>query len=282
MPSILYSTTCYIKNDLYRLRIYVDDQNENSNIIPPENSQLVTNSLDLTSIDIPINHIKPSLTRLNFELLDEKKINNNIPQTIILNYLLNVKQTTSVPRKFTKSFSNSLQTPSLEISGRSLNDRTTPVLEQSRQTSHITLNSDGSQAVLQRRQFSFRRFFSLSTNTDNEAVLFFKTLIKINYIDVSDSIRWSIKSLELEMDTEDIANELYANLNLCLSTLKQRPRRLLAFVNPLSGKGTKKLLRFNGIFFVLSTEDMKLLSNRRVNTLSRDTSSTLNLIATLS
>jgi hypothetical protein len=102
------------------------------------------------------------------------------------------------------------------------------------------LTPDSSQTTLKRRQFSFGRFFSSPSNRDTEIIALYKTLIKIHYVDVSNSIRWNIKSLELEMDTEDIANELNLNLFLCLSTLKQRPRSLLAFVNPLSGKGMKK------------------------------------------
>jgi hypothetical protein len=62
------------------------------------------------------------------------------------------------------------------------------------------------------------------------------------------------------MDTEDLANELYANLNLCLSTLKQRPHRLLAFVNPLSGKGMEKLF-----LSLLSINNIKLRSHRQVH-----------------
>jgi hypothetical protein len=255
MPSVLYSTTCYIKNDLYRLRIYIDDQNENSNLV----SSSATDSSDFTSVDIPINHIKPSLTRLNFQLIDEKKINNNIPETIILNHLLNVKQTVSIPRKTTTNFIDSLQTPSLELFGGSLNIRSTPILEQSQQT----LTSDSSQTTFKRQQFSFKKFFSLSSNQDNESILLHKTLIKINYVDVSNSIQWNIKILELEMDTEDIANELYSNLNLCLSTLKQRPRRLLAFVNPLSGKGMKK---FRSFLFSRDLSFFKLLHHVTLST----------------
>ena len=53
---------------------------------------------DFTSIEIPIDTIIQSLTRLNFELIDDKK-NTNIPQTIILNHLLNVKQTNQYQKK---------------------------------------------------------------------------------------------------------------------------------------------------------------------------------------
>ena len=231
MPSILYSTTCTIKTDLYRLRIYVDDQ-PNYSSIPV---QLATDSLEFTPTNIPINHIKPSLTRLTFQLLDDKKINNSIPQTIALNHLLNAKQAVALPKKSLRNSNNSAPSPSLDISGRSISARTTPILSRSQDTSRTTLTPPSS-----RRQFSFTRLFSTTTNYDTEAILLHKTLIRIHYVDVSNSIRWTVKSLEFELDTEEVANELYANLTVCLSTLKQRPRRLLAFVNPLSGKGRRR------------------------------------------
>lgn len=231
MPSILYSTTCSIKTDLYRLRIYVDDQ-PNYSSIPV---QLATDSLEFTPTNIPINHIKPSLTRLTFQLLDDKKINNSIPQTIALNHLLNVKQAVALPKKSLRNSNPSTPSPSVDISERSISARTTPILGRSHDTSRTTLTPASS-----RRQFSFTRLFSSTTNYDTDAILLHKTLIRIHYVDVSNSIRWNVKSLELELDTEEVANELYANLNVCLSTLKQRPRRLLAFVNPLSGKGKRR------------------------------------------
>lgn len=249
MPSVLYSTNCFIKTDLYRLRIYIDDQNENI-------SSPIKDSLDFTSIDIPIHHIKPVLTRLNFQLLNEKKTsnNNNIPETIILNHILNIKQTISIPKKYNKSFSDSLPLPSSDLSSSSTH---------SQQTSQTTLINDS----FQHRQFSFRRFFSLSTNSNNNnnMVLLPKTLIKINYVDVSNSIRWNIKTLEIEMDTEEIANELYSNLELCLSTLKQRPKRLLAFVNPLSGKGILIYsLRVNNIYSPFHLQRYGCFDNRTI------------------
>ncbi|UJR13631.1 hypothetical protein I4U23_000644 [Adineta vaga] len=200
---------------------------------------LATDSLDFTATDIPIAHIKPSLTRLHFQLLDDKKSNWNIPETITLNHLLNVKQTTSLPKKINQSFTQNLQ-PTTSINASS--ERTTPTSEQSHDSSHITLSSNNSESIIKRRQFSFRRFFSSLSNQDGDAILLLKTTIKIDYVDVSDSIRWSIKTLELELKDEDLANELYTNLNLCLSTLIQRPHRLLAFVNPLSGKGRARVV----------------------------------------
>lgn len=235
MPSILYSTTCSIKTDLYRLRIYVDEQSD-QNFVPV---QLATDSLEFTSTNIPIHHIKPSLTRLTFQLLDDKKGNNNVPQMIALNHLLTVKQAVALPKRSLRTVSNTIPSPSIDVAGRSISARTTPILNRSQDTSQTVLTHSNSQNAFKRRQFSFTRLFTSSTNQDTDAILLQKTLVRISYVDVSNSIRWNIKSLEFELDTEDVANELYANLNLCLSTLKQRPRCLLAFVNPLSGKGKK-------------------------------------------
>lgn len=250
MPSILYSTTCFIKNDFYRLRIYVDEKYDYNEIISSEFIQSTSDSLEFTSTNIPIHHIQPSFTRLHFELLNKKKANNNIPETITLNHLLDIKQTNTLPRNYYKNVSNSFQADALEASSRTTSSIRTTTLEQSGESSRIILTPNDSKPFVKRRQLSFRRFFSSSSNSDSEAILLFRTLIKIKYIDVSNSIQWNIKCLELEMDTEDIANELYRNLTLCLSTLKQRPRRLLAFINPLSGKGMKNILRNYSLMFL--------------------------------
>ena len=239
MPSILYSTTCYIKNDLCRLCISIDDSDEDST-----NTQLPTESSDFTSTDILRDAIKPSLTQIKFELVNEKK-HANIPKIIALNHLLNVQQTTSISKKNRRNFNNSTEVINTYRT-------TTPITEQSRQTSYTTLNTNISGVVetpipTPRRQFSFGRLFSAQPNTETEANLLCKATIKISYVDVSNWIRWNVKRLEVEFETEDIANELYINLNLCLSTLKQRPHHLLAFVNPVGGKGNKN--RFCTITF---------------------------------
>lgn len=227
MPSILYSATCVIRNDLYRLRIYVDELNSTD--------ERLTSPSPFAPIDIPLNSIQPSLTRIDFQWIDEKKTQtNNIPPSITLHHLLNVQQTVSLPSKS----KNKADRSSLEASSRSTTAPTTPTIEQSQDTAQISLTPNGTQQVLLKRlPFSFERFFSTQSKNSGEAILLSKTSIQIDYIDVSDSIRWTIKTLALEMDTEEVASQLFADLNLCLSTLKQRPRRLLAFVNPLSGKG---------------------------------------------
>jgi hypothetical protein len=229
MPSTFYSTTCYIKNDLYRLCIYVDDNDQNSTDI-----QSTTDSSDFTSPDIPIDTIIPSLTRINFELINDKK-NTNIPKTIILNHLLNVQQINATSNKNKRNFNNSNEIIDT-------NDTATQEFEQSKKTSYTTLNTAISEVAVPetpaiRRQFSFRTLFSIQTFAESELNLLSKTIIKISYVDVSNSIRWNIKKLEVEVETDDIANELYTNLNLCLSALTQRPHHLLVFVNPIGGKG---------------------------------------------
>jgi len=229
MPSVLYSTTCYIKNDSYRLSIYTDDDERNAN-----NVQFDTDSSDFTSPDIPIDTIIPSLTGVNFELINKKK-DTNIPKTIILNHLISVQQTQTIPNRNRKNFSDSYEVINI-------NDTTTPIIEQSLQTSYTTLNTNISEflAPTTPQQSGFGKLLSTQSFTCSETNSIFKTIVNINYVDISNSIRWNIKTLKLEFETEDIANELYANLNLCLSLLKQRPSHLLAFVNPFGGKGKKK------------------------------------------
>lgn len=227
MPSVLYSSVCYIKNDLYRISINIDNDNEqNSTNIDPS---------DFTSPDIPIDTIIPSLTRINFELLNKTK-NTNIPNTIILNHLLNVQQTQTISNKNRKNFDNITQITNTC-------DTTTPIFNQSLQASQTTLNTyasqtSASQTPTPRRQFNFGRFFSTQSATyDSEINLTAKTGIIIKYVEILNSIRWNIKRFQIDVKTEDVANELYTNLNLCLSTLTQRPRNLLAFINPFGGKG---------------------------------------------
>ncbi|CAF1113656.1 unnamed protein product [Adineta steineri] len=228
MPLTLYSTTCFIKNDLYRLHIYVNDDDDD------KKNSTDTQLSSFTSTDISKESIKPSLTQIKFELINEKKNTNN-SKIIILNQLLNVQQTRIITKKTRRNFN--ISTEILNTYGT-----TTPIVEQSKQTSCTTLNTQISEIVVPQtprisRQFSFGRFFSTQSNPDDKLNPTYKSIVKINYVDISNSIRWNIKRLEVEVETEDIANELYMNLNLCLSTLTQRPRNLLVFINPFGGKG---------------------------------------------
>ncbi|CAF0725979.1 unnamed protein product [Adineta steineri] len=228
MPLTLYSTTCFIKNDLYRLHIYVNDDDDD------KKNSTDTQLSSFTSTDISKESIKPSLTQIKFQLINEKK-NTNTSKIIILNQLLNVQQTKIITKKTRRNFN--ISTEVLNTYGT-----ITPIVEQSKQTSCTTLNTQISEIVVPQtpiisRQFSFGRFFSTQSNPDDKLNPTYKSIVKINYVDISNSIRWNIKRLEVEVETEDIANELYMNLNLCLSTLTQRPQNLLVFINPFGGKG---------------------------------------------
>lgn len=225
MPSILYTTICYIKNDLYRISINTNDNEQNFNDI---------DSSDFTSPDIPVDKIIPSLTEINFELINKNK-NTTIPQILTLNHILTIQQTQIIRKKNQKTFDDRNEITTIY-------ETITPIIEQSQQTSQTTLNTYPSQTTIPstinaRRQYNFGRFFSTQTYTDSEINQGYKTGIIIKYINISNSIRWNIKTIQIDVKTEDIANELYTNLNLCLSTLKERPKNLLAFVNPFGGKG---------------------------------------------
>jgi hypothetical protein len=64
------------------------------------------------------------------------------------------------------------------------------------------------------------------------------TQVDLRYVDISESFIWTVKQLQLEMDSE-AANKLCLILTQYLSKLKHRPRHLLAFVNPQCGQGEK-------------------------------------------
>ncbi|CAF5073305.1 unnamed protein product, partial [Rotaria magnacalcarata] len=200
------------------------------------NNPLPTDELEVKFTDISLDNIIPSITRLCFEPINEKK-NTIVPEVISLNHLLSVQQLTKVPNKNRRNFNDNNKPIDRNIMVTTMN-------ESSQQTSCATLNTLVSENAVQqtpkiRRQASRRRFFSNQSYIDCEIDPIYKTGIKIRYVDVSNLIRWSVKKLEIEMETEDITNELYFNLNLCLSTLEQRPHKLLAFVNPFGGKGNR-------------------------------------------
>lgn len=238
MPSILYSTTCSIKNERYRLSIVVNDDRNSSS----------TDSIQFTPTDICIEQIIPAVTQINLECLNEhKKSTTALPKSIMLNCLLDVQHCQVIWKNNRKKISASVD---------AVNDLgiSTPALNQASQTTLDTIVSEAdiSQVPIVNRQRSFARFFSTQSNVDNETTSKVKSLVKLSYVDVSDSVRWSVKRLELNFDTEALAKKLHASVKLCLSTLTQRPTRLLVFVNPLCGKGKESHLQglTNTIFVV--------------------------------
>ncbi|CAF3403116.1 unnamed protein product [Rotaria socialis] len=234
MSSTIYSTKCYIKNNPYQLSIRVDSDDANST-----NNSLTTDVLEVKFTDISLDNIIPSITRLCFEPINEKK-DTIVPEEISLNHLLSVQQLTKAPNKNKRNFNDNNEPIDRNIMVTTMN-------EPSKQTSCATLNTLVSENTIQqtpkiRRLGSRRRFFFNQSYIDGETDPIYKTVIKIRYVDVSNLVRWSVKKLEIEVETEDITNELYFNLNLCLSTLEQRPHKLLAFVNPFGGKGKAKVV----------------------------------------
>ena len=225
MPSVLYSLNCYIKNRLYLFSIYntveTDDQSD-------------TDSIDFTSTTLDVNSIIPSRTKLSFELIDNSnKKYERFSKQMDLNHILSIEQSDALPNRYRKNCATNdgICNPNFQGTEESLGG------------SRPTLNTMFSEvdlppeAAISTPQFSLPRFLSSQTNADSDTKPLSKIVIIINYVDVLKSIRWQIKKLKLYVENEDIANELYMNLNLCLSVLEQRPRNLLAFVNPFGGKG---------------------------------------------
>jgi hypothetical protein len=181
----------------------------------------------------------PSLTRLKFELVNDKK--NTDPKIIALNHLISIKQV-----QVSSNRDGDMLNSTYDLQNYS--ELAAPIEEESQQASQTTLKTQVSQLTVpptpnRGRQYKFRRMFSTQSFADTERNFAIKTAIHIYYVDVSNSIRWNIKKLKIGIENEDIiSNELYTNLNLCLSSLKQRPRNLLAFVNPFGGKGKNSRL----------------------------------------
>ena len=237
MSSTLYSTHCYIRNDLYRLSICVDNNGRNST-----STQLTTNSPEFTSTDISMNIITSSLTLLNFESVS-KQTNIFIPKTIIFNHLVNIQRKTSQSNQDNRYADNSSNV-------EERNKTTISTIEQSREASSTALNTNVLEPVRSQmskayRRDNLRKLFSTQSHRDMKTDLMFKSMIELNYIDASNSVPWKMKSLKLEFETEDVADNLYNNLNFCLSALKQRPHHLLVFVNPFGGKGEKNTVFFS-------------------------------------
>jgi hypothetical protein len=62
------------------------------------------------------------------------------------------------------------------------------------------------------------------------------TQININYVEISELFLWTIKQIEVEIDSIS-GHQLYSILNENLLKLQDRPRSLLVFVNSQCGKG---------------------------------------------
>lgn len=220
MSSVLYSTTCFIKKRLYQLSVDVERASTNA-----------------AETETPT--VTPSSTRIKLETVSSRTGASNV-QIIPLNQLLNVRHTKLPSRRFKRSYN--VSTDTLNIS----NSSQPPSSEPSKQGSSTALNALSIAAAAPPtsaipRSFSLSRLFFAPSTTDMTTDPAYRPAVEINYIDVSQSIRWSVKRVEVEVESENVADELCASLNLCLSALTQRPRHLLAFVNPYGGKGKSPL-----------------------------------------
>ncbi len=85
-----------------------------------------------------------------------------------------------------------------------------------------------------------QRFGSLSSersSKSDEMPLSESTQVDLSYVDISESFIWSVKRIQLEMDTTAAAQQLCLISTRYLSKLKHRPRHLLVFINSQCGKG---------------------------------------------
>lgn len=222
MTRIQYSINCYYKNDLYRLSIVVNsdgDADDLSEISDP-----------FTGTDILPEQIKPTLTQINFELTDPYRKSSALPQSIRLNQLLNVVYVKSVTNRQEKQAFTSDDTLNTKSISRE-------AIEESQETLYTMLKKSRSDVNV-KQQSSWGSHLSRQTTVNNSRPDFTRiSSVRLSYVDVSNSIHWSIKKVELKFDTETMAVDLYRNLNVCLTTLIERPRYLLVFVNPCCGKG---------------------------------------------
>jgi hypothetical protein len=94
------------------------------------------------------------------------------------------------------------------------------------------LNESNSSSISQR----FERFSSQETSTTYKVPLSESTQVNLSYVDISESFIWSVKRIQLEMNSTP-AQQLCLISSRYLSKLKHRPRHLLVFINPECGKG---------------------------------------------
>ena len=230
MSSVLYSTVCYIKNEHHHVYIYVDGAQSDSTVVQATS--------EFASPDIDVHSIDPLLTKIKFESVSKRK-NTTIPKVIHLNNLLHVQHIKSIRKRKRNVYISTDALSTFEP---------VPVTEPSTEGTPTILSKSTSEVAAVPstpalpRSYSLSRLFLGQKSTETEGHAEYRFAVKLSYIDVSNSIRWGIKRLEFEVESEDVANELCVNLNLCLSTLEQRPRHLLAFVNPFGGKGKRNLL----------------------------------------
>jgi hypothetical protein len=205
--TILHAMDCHVRRQPYRLLI----------VAAMEHSQSIESS-EFLPTEVPIEKVRPSPMSIVLEPLNVRGRKSKPPQSIPLNHLLSAQQSTIIFNRRQRTMVDK-QSRRSTMTGNSF-EMNTPQ------------SSSGT-----RRQSRFSRFLSLDSMLKSDEETIVKSLVNLSYVDVSNSIRWNIKHLNLEFDDKELAAQVCVNLNLCLAKLEQRPRRLLVFVNPQCGKG---------------------------------------------
>jgi hypothetical protein len=239
MSTMNYSTRCYVKNELYCVSIVGNVNNDHAKQSDLSNTEII----ECLSSDIPIASIETATVRIEFDLIDGNKPASIVPKTIDLHRLLTIELNDTLSNPEQTSTNIDANNPSV-IS--MLPD------EPCQQTCETTISTSTcdksiSTASVTHRRFTFKSFISSLFSAKTSVNLNTKSIIKLCYVNVCESVRWNINRLDLHFETNKLAEDFSRNINLCLSTFIQRPHHLLVFINPLSGKGRLDIFESNMI-----------------------------------
>ncbi|CAF1275573.1 unnamed protein product [Didymodactylos carnosus] len=266
MAYILYESICNYKNYQYNLQVNIEQYDGGKDKQQRETSlnELVTNEASIDPVQIQI--IAPS-TKILFIPINQRSnssTSSDIPSIIPLRQLINIHQIekrekngngffSSLPRFFEKnqlirtqikseSNSNSLNSSATNENEIPLNLSLSNVVNKDpeafshiymRQTNELSESNEQSTTSLKRSILTTDE--ENVENNDEEQKS--KTCVQLTYIDIKSPFQWLLKHLIIELQTEAEAKTFCVYLTKCLSILKERPRHLLVFVNPLCGKG---------------------------------------------
>ena len=218
MSSDLFSSAFYIKGLAYRLCICTDDDSSKGPVSTDRPVLARSDTCESKLIDVKI---PPSSIRLHFESLSDRNQKSDsvdkdsVPESIILDHLLNVKVIASLANPDSGLKKRRAEYTNQHSLAKSTNEQSCSPVSQSSEWS-----------------------FTDESNKSNELSLSQSTQVHLNYVEITKSLLWTVKRLELEMDVE-AANKLSEILTRYLSKLTHRPRHLMCFVNPQCGKGKK-------------------------------------------
>ncbi|CAF1097835.1 unnamed protein product, partial [Didymodactylos carnosus] len=263
MPYNLYESVCNYKKWQYKLQICIEQHDG----IDTEKQQQKTTFEPLineTSVDSTKAEIIASSTKILFLPINQKSgytASSNVPSSIHLRQLINIRQIKK-KEKTKNGFLNSLsekkrskrtrpfvEPTTLHTQNANVNKDSTdslrlsmPIInaeDQEALTSISPILTDKSTELSSESapSMSHRAFAPIEEDTgidDQEQKS--KTCL-LTYTDTKSPFRWILKRLVIELKTNEEADIFCMQLTKCLSMLKERPKHLLAFVNPLCGKG---------------------------------------------